>query len=174
LGIFTKPFSTLNGKLAGLAKTSSVATAQAHQRLARGVWVSFQEDMGTELAISGGSEGLGLDLKTIGRSDWLSLSFTVPVSDLRQGRFVALIVKTQSAGFISYRPSMRYVQSSGEFQDQFGRDYIVSAGGEDEQLSFLRIDKVLLGQASRTEMHLFLQGTKFQMSLPHIELALIP
>lgn len=174
MGIFgSKPFAALNGTLARLSDIRPIDRAAPHQPLANDVWLTVEQGMGADLAVSGGPGGLTLDLKTISRSDWLSLSFTIPIKTVQQGRFLVLIVRTISEGFISYRPCLRHLLEKDGYEDRFCNEYIVSAGGEEEQLAFIDIEPDLLAQTRATEMHLFFQGTKFRVSLPNIELALI-
>lgn len=175
MGIFgrTPRLSRLNARLGRLSAIPPIAQASPHQPLARDIWLSTEEGAGAELAISGGAGGLTLDLKTIGRSDWLSLSFRVPHRALRSARYLVLIVRTRADGFVSYRPCLRYVWPETGFEDHFARDYVVTSGGEDEQLSYLPIEADPMARARHTEVHLFFQGTEFRVDLARIETVLI-
>ena len=107
------PFAAENARLRDLARITPIAQADPSQPLVKGVWISTEEGAGAELAVGGGEHGLLLDLKSIGRSDWLSLSYGVGIAPLRKGRFIAFIVQTLSIGFVSYRPCLRYILSDG-------------------------------------------------------------
>ena len=171
----SKPFGRLNTALAGLGALAPMMAPKPHQPLARGIWMSYEEHTGVDLSLHGAGEGgLALELTTIGRSDWLSLSFHLPKRQLRHGRYLGLVVRTRSDHFISYRPCLRYVKRPGVFEDQFYRDYIVAAGGNDEHVSVLPIDAGKVAQSVDSEAHLFFHGTRFALELPHIEAILIP
>ena len=166
-------FAATNARLRDLGGIAPIARAEPHQPLLDGVWLSHAPGSECELGVApaeGG--GITLDLRTIGRSEWLSLSWAIPIEPLRAGRWLGIAVATRSGAFVSYRPALRYLLPDG-FTDRFARDYVVSSGGEDEQLSTLRLDRALLQRARGAEIHLFLQGSRFRADLVSIETVLI-
>ena len=168
-----RPFEAENQALRSLSEITPVEPVAPFQMLVDGVWLSHEEGAGAALAASGGADGLVLDLKDIGRSDWLSLSFAVPMETLHQGRYLAFLIQTRSPGFVCYRPCLRYLLQEGGFEDRHCRDHVVTSGGEDEQLSVIRIDPALLERSHGTEAHLFFHGAQFKAAFPLIETVLI-
>ena len=136
------------------------------------VWLSHEADKGAELSILPTERGFTLDMPTSGKSRWISLSFTLPVETLRSGRYLCLLVKAASVGFLSFRLYLRYLHD-GRFTDQTARDFMVSSGGEKEQLCHLALDQALLANCSGAEAHLFFQGTNFRAEFQSVEVLLI-
>ena len=166
------PFSVENHHLASIAQTQPVANVGPHHELAAGVWLSVEADKGAELSIRPSEAGFILDMPTSGKARWVSLSFGLPIGTLRAGRYVCFLVRVASEGFLSYRPYLRYLQD-GRFTDQAARDFMVSSGGEKEQLCHLPIDQELLATSHSTEAHLFFHGTNFRADFRSIEVLLI-
>jgi hypothetical protein len=165
-------FARINARLRRLGRIAPIERALPHQPLGRGIWLSHAPGCETEVGVrpaEGG--GITVDLRTIGRSEWLSLSYAIPLGPLRAGRYLGVVVATRSGAFVSYRPCLRYLLPEG-FADRFARDYVVAAEGEDEQLTTIRLDHALLARARGAEIHLFLQGSRFRADLARIETTL--
>ena len=164
--------SNLNDTLAGLSQIDLINSASEYQILRDGIWASWEGGTGTALNISGQPNGMEFELADIGQSDWLSLSFTLPLEVLHDSRYLVLIIKTNTQDFLSYRPSLRYLMQD-RFEDRFCRDYIISTGGVEEQLSAYPVDPGLLEQSWGAEFHVFMQGSRFKVCFEHIEVACI-
>ena len=167
------PFAAENERLARLAQCQPVALAGSHHVLTEGVWLSSEPEKGAELAVLPSGTGFTLALATVGKSRWISLSFTLPIETLRSGRYFCLLVRAASDAFLSYRPALRYLLAGGGFQDNFARDYMVSSGGEKEQLSYILIDPDAAARSQAAEAHLFFQGANFRADFRSIEAFLI-
>ncbi len=171
----SKPFSGDNARLAGLTAWRSGKKVVPPHVLADDIWISFVADVGADIAVypSTDLEGAVIDVKDIGASPWMSLSWRIDPDTVRSGRYLCFVMKMRSPGFLSYRPCLRYVSPSGTFKDVFSVDYIVSSGGESEQLSWVQIDVTQAASAKLIEAHVFFQGPCFTAEIRSIRLALV-
>ena len=167
------PFAAVNEQLARLAQSVPVTEAGPHHGLTDGVWLSSEPEKGAKLSVLPSDTGFTLDLATVGKSRWIALALTLPLETLRSGRYFCLLVRATSEAFMSYRPSLRYLLAGGGFQDSFARDYMVSSGGEKEQLSYIPIDQDAAARSQGVEAHLFFQGSNFRADFRSIEALLI-
>lgn len=112
--------------------------------------------------------GLCLDVKDRGQASWFTLNFDFNPAPLLNARFFGVIINQWSSGFINYRIVLRYHTPEG-FRDTTFRDVIVSSGGDDEQISFIKIDKTLIEQSKNIELLLFFDGRTFKNTFKSIE-----
>lgn len=169
----TFPLAIVNERLASLARSAPTSQAGSHHVLTEGVWLSTEAEKGAELAVMPSETGFVLDLTTVGKSRWISLSFSLPLETLRSGRYLCLLVRVASDAFLSYRPSLRYLLAGDGFQDSFSRDYMVSSGGEKEQLSYIEVNQDAAARSHGAEVNLFFQGSNFRADFRSIEAVLI-
>ena len=166
------PFALENQRLASLAGLEPVASIGALHPLTEGVWLSFEADKGVEMSILPSDTGFALEMADVGSAHWVSLSFALSAEAVRSGRYVAFVVRAASEGFLSYRPYLRYLHEEG-FTDQPARDFMVSSGGEKEQLCPMKIDQDALERSHAVEAHFFFQGSNFRADFRSIEVVLI-
>ena len=173
----TAAFSAENSSLARLTTWRSKKSIEPLHVLDDDIWISFAADSTADIDVHPSSdlEGFVIDVKDIGASPWMSLSWRIDLDAVRRGRYLCFVIKMRSPGFLSYRPCLRFVGSTDifTFTDVFSRDYIVSSGGEVEQLSWVHIDPTLAAAAKLTEAHIFFQGACFSAEIRSIDVALI-
>ncbi len=164
------PFRAENLRLAELgSQVSAPAELQPHHVLAPGVWVSFENGKGCKAEVRPAPDQDGLQIVAErGDAGWFSFSYTLPISALRQQRYLGLVLKAQGTGFTSFRPCLRYIKQDG-FKDDFARQTVVITEGAQEDLVFLRIDEAALDQASALEMHFFFEVQAFDIVLHGVE-----
>lgn len=169
----TSAFAAENARFAQLRGRAALAPAEGRRDLAEGIWLATETGRGAALGFEPGAQGFRVTLQDAGRARWMSLSWTVPLAGLRQGRYLGLRCRVQSDGFFAYRPCLRYLHREGGFRDQFPEDHVLSPGGLREQISHVPIDHAELARSSGAEVHMFFHGAPFRAEFHALETLLM-
>lgn len=167
-----KPFSAENAILEN-ACSGSVETSDPlprHQPVP-GVFVDFRAESGVETIVGPalGGSGLRLQLLERGSSPWYSVSYSIPLAEVKEARYIGHYINCDSAGPARFRVCIRHLLEDG-FRDIFSRELVTLTGGEQEDLVFVKLDSDLLAETRAVEVLFFFEGRSFDVTLKEVEI----
>jgi hypothetical protein len=170
-----RPFGPENAALAALGTIKPVRRVRPLHALADRIWLNYAEEADVVATVQPGAGGTGfiLQLEERDTSPWFSLFWDIDLATVQGGRYIGLLTTIRSPGFLCYRPCLRLLMPEGEMRDIFPREYVVSSGGEAEQLSMMRIDPALAAQAVGAQMQVFFQNDSFIAEIRSVETVLV-
>lgn len=167
-----KPFSTENANLErACAGSLQTANPLPRHQAAPGVFVDFRADSGVKTVVGPSVRGDGLRLQLLerGSSPWYSLSFALPLAEVKEARYIGHYIKCDSTGPARFRICVRHLLKNS-FRDLFSRELVTLTGGEQEDLIFVKLDADLLVETEAVEVLFFFEGRSFDVTLKEIEI----
>lgn len=170
-----RPFAAENAALAALGAIKPVRRVRPLHALSEHIWLNYADEADVVATVEPGAEGQGFILRLEERdtSPWFSMFWDIDLATVQGGRYVGLLTTIRSPGFLCYRPCLRLLMPEDAMRDIFPREYVVSSGGEAEQLSMMRIDPHLAAGAIGAQMQLFFQGDSFTAEIRRAETVLV-
>lgn len=168
------PFQAENEAYSSFQNIDTITSLEPRQELKPGLFIDHQPDSGLIATVGFDEESNGLHVAVAdrGTAAWFTMNLRLDLHTMRQGRYLGLIIRQKSEGFVNFRICLRYHTPAG-IMDQFFRDVAVTSGGESEQLFFLRLDTDKLPQAVGTEVLFFFDGRSFDTTFQKIESILV-
>ncbi|MBR9650072.1 hypothetical protein [Thalassovita aquimarina] len=152
-----------------LAETPELSGLVGHRDLADGLWLSTDPNSSAALSCTPTEAGFRLSLEGGDSARWVTLGCRLRPEALRGGRYLGLLVRGASDGFLSCRPCLRWFWPEGGFQDVFSSEYVISPGGGFERLAYMPIDPASAERNKGAELNLFFQGDRFSVEFRDIE-----
>lgn len=164
------PLAAEGARLAALVSDAPQVTGSVgHHKLTEGLWLSTDPAGSAALSCTPTEAGFRLSLEGGDSGRWVALGCTLSLEDLRQGRYMGVLTRGVAEGFLSYRPSLRWLWPEGGHQDVFSNDYMLSPGGGFEHLAHMPIDRGAAERSKGAELNLFFQGDRFSVEFHGIE-----
>lgn len=143
-----------------------------HLDLGPDLWLSSDPAGRASMSCHPTGEGFVLRLEEGDSGAWAALGMRLSPEDLKQGRYLGLLIRLRSGDMLSFTPSLRYYHSEG-MQDVTTEAPVVLAGGPRENLSHIPLDPEQMDRATGYELNLFFHVNSFVAEFSVIEPLLI-
>jgi len=163
-----RAFAQLHEQIAALAEAGEVTARAGHLDLGPDLWLSADPAGQAELSCQPSDAGVTLRLEGGDSGAWAALGLRLPVEELKQGRYLGLLIRVQDGDMVSFTPTLRYYYAEG-MTDVPTAAPVILAGGPREHLSYIPFDPERLDRATGSELNLFFHTDSFTAEFTAIE-----